>query len=264
MTSPSDLFGLDPLNRFSDRVEDYVKYRPTYPASLIRFLEKHANLSPGTAVADVGAGTGIFTGLLLDAGARVFAVEPNDAMRKAAEDAFAANPAFTSQKGTAEATGLPTFSVSLVTCAQSFHWFRPDEARIEFLRILSATGLCALIWNTAVIDQSEFAIGYEKVKQEHGTDFKLVRHESTPRPAQRDELFGKGGWQRHVFDNHQLLELPGLKGRLLSSSYAPNRGSPGYLPMIAALEDLFARTQKDGVVRMDYETELYLGRPAGA
>ena len=254
--------GLDPLGRFSDRVGDYVKYRPTYPPALVRFLESRVGLGAGTAVADVGSGTGIFTGLLLDAGASVFAVEPNDEMRKAAEDALAGRPGFTSVKGTAEATGLADGSVSLITCAQAFHWFRTEETRAEFRRILAPGGFCALIWNTAVVDRTDFAIGYERVKLEHGTDFKQVRHEGVSKSTRGDKLFGKGSWQRHVFDNHQLLDLPGLRGRLLSSSYAPNQGRPGYLTMMAALEELFARTQQDGVVRMEYETELYLGRLA--
>jgi SAM-dependent methyltransferase len=252
--------GLDPQSRFSDRVGDYVKYRPTYPSALIRFLESRAGLGAGTAVADVGSGTGIFTGLLLDTRARVFAVEPNEAMRNAAEAAFTGRPGFSSINGTAEATGLGDGWVSLITCAQAFHWFRTEETRAEFCRILAPGGFCALVWNTAIMDKTEFAVGYEKVKLEHGTDFKQVRHEGIPKSARGDGLFGKGAWERHTFDNHQILDLPGLKGRLLSSSYAPKQGRPGYLPMMAALEDLFARTQKDGIVRMEYETELYLGR----
>jgi SAM-dependent methyltransferase len=254
--------GLDPLNRFSDRVGNYVKYRPTYPPELIAFLRAHAGLGPSAAVADIGSGTGIFTGLLLSTGARVLAVEPNDAMRQAAETAFGGTANFVSVKGSAEACGLDAQSVSLITCAQAFHWFKPEEARREFLRILIPAGCCALIWNTAIIDASGFAIGYEKLKVEFGTDHNQIRHEDVVRSGRVDVLFGAENWKRHTFANHQILDLTALKGRLLSSSYAPKEGSPKYEPMIAELDRLFARTQRDGRVRMDYVTELFLGRPA--
>ncbi|HEY5228851.1 MAG TPA: class I SAM-dependent methyltransferase [Opitutaceae bacterium] len=257
----SDSPGVDPLGRFSDRVGDYVKYRPTYPSALVAFLREHAGLGASMAVADVGSGTGIFTGLLLGTGARVLAVEPNNAMRHAAEQAFGGTANFTSIKGTAEATGLAAQSVSLVTCAQAFHWFKPEEAQREFQRILSPNGLCGLIWNTAVIAASDFAIGYEKLKVEHGTDHNQIRHEDIVKSGRVDLFFGAGKWKRHTFPNHQVLDLTGLRGRLLSSSYAPKKGSPKHEPMMAALDRLFAQTERDGRVRMDYVTELFLGRP---
>jgi SAM-dependent methyltransferase len=250
---------LNPLGRFSSRVGDYVRYRPSYPASLIDFLKEHAGLGPDSAVADVGSGTGIFTRLLLQAGAKVSAVEPNDEMRAAAEAEFFPNGRFTSVTGTAEATGLPAAGVSLVTCAQAFHWFDPMPTRHEFRRILVPAGRCALIWNTAV-RRGEFAEGYEEIKAAFGTDFKEIRHENIKASERFAAFFGPGGWKRHVFENFQVLEWEGLRGRLMSSSYAPPLGHPGHEPMLAALRALFDRSQRSGSVRMEYETELYLGR----
>ena len=137
-------------------------------------LAKKTGLDPTVRVADIGSGTGIFSRLLIEAGATVFAVEPNAAMRAAAEAAFGGQPRFASLEGTAEATGLPERSVSLITCAQAFHWFDPAAARGEFVRILSPDGWCALIWNTPVRDGSAFALGYEKIKTEFGTDFERI------------------------------------------------------------------------------------------
>jgi SAM-dependent methyltransferase len=250
---------LNPLGRFSDRVRDYVLYRPGYPASLLAFLRERAGLGEGSAVADVGAGTGIFTRLLLQAGARVFAVEPNDGMRAAAEAASRGSPLFVSVKGTAEATGLAAASVSLVTCAQAFHWFDPARTGREFRRVLVPGGACALIWNTAV-RRGEFAEGYEEIKAHFGTDFARIRHENIDAPERFGPFFGAGGWQRHAFANSQDLDWEGLKGRLMSSSYAPPAGHPGHDPMIAALRSLYERCQREGSVRMEYETELYFGR----
>jgi len=250
---------IDSRQRFSDRVEDYVRYRPSYPPGLLAFVWQRTGLEPSSRVADIGSGTGIFSGLLLEAGATVFAVEPNAAMRAAAEASFQGRPGFTSLEGTAEATGLPEGSVSLITCAQAFHWFDPAAARREFVRILSPGGWCALIWNTPVRDGSPFALGYEKIKTEFGTDFERIRHESIP-PERFTAFFGRPDWEKRRFANSQTLDYSGLKGRLLSSSYAPKPGHPRHLPMLAALEELYTRCQKGSLVRMDYETELFLGQ----
>ena len=210
----------------------------------------------------MGSGSGIFTRLLLLAGARVFAVEPNDVMRGAAESELRADPNFVSVKGTAEATGLRDRSVSLVTCAQAFHWFDPARTRREFIRILGPAGWCALVWNTAVVDASDFAVGYERIKEGFGTDFRRVRHETLEKTGRFDAFFGAGRWERHAFANSQALDFSGLRGRLLSSSYAPREDHPRHPAMLAALRELFDRCQQGGAVRMDYETELFLGQPS--
>ncbi len=260
ITSPADSTDPDPLRRFSDRVEDYVRYRPGYPDALIRALAAKAGLAKTSVVADVGSGTGIFTRLLLGTGAKVFAVEPNDAMRDAAEAEFRGRENFMSVKGTAEATGLGDHAVSLVTCAQAFHWFDPAETRREFRRILVPGGWCAVIWNTSVSGGTDFGIGYEGIKEEFGTDFQRIRHENIEKTGRFDGFFGAGAWKAEQFENSQTLDLGGLKGRLLSSSYAPKEGHPRHGAMMEALTALFDRCQERGVVRMDYKTELYVGR----
>lgn len=241
-------------------MDDYIRYRPGYPAEVVRILGERTGLSGSSTAADVGSGTGIFTRLLLETGARVFAVEPNEAMRGAAEAQFRSHANFTSVLGAAEATGLDDASVSLVTCAQAFHWFDPSGARREFRRILAPGGWCALVWNTAVVGGTDFSVGYERIKEEFGTDFSRVRHENMEKTGRFDAFFGPGCWRKECLDNSQTLDLEGLKGRLLSSSYAPKRGQPGHGAMMAALGDLFGRCQEAGVVRMDYTTELFLGR----
>jgi SAM-dependent methyltransferase len=256
----ADASDLDPLRRFSDRVEDYVRYRPSYPPEAIRFMESTLGLGRAVNVADIGSGTGIFSRHLLDAGAKVFAVEPNDAMRAAAERGLRDHENFMSVKGTAEATGLGPVSVSLITCAQAFHWFDVGAARREFARILSPGGWCALIWNTTVVGKSDFGVGYERIKDEFDTDLRRVRHETLERAGRFDSLFGPGKWKKACFENVQTLDFDGLKGRLLSSSYAPKEGHPRFDAMISALRNLFDRCQKAGVVRMDYTTELFYGQ----
>src|SRR5437764_1020077 len=126
----------DPTQRFSTRVDNYVKYRPGYPPAIVGLLEAECGLTPESVVADIGAGTGLLAELWLRHGNPVCGVEPNREMREAGARLLAAYPAFTSVDGTAEATTLPDQSVDFVTAGQAFHWFEPVAARREFARIL--------------------------------------------------------------------------------------------------------------------------------
>jgi ubiquinone/menaquinone biosynthesis C-methylase UbiE len=141
----------DSKERFSDRVDDYRKYRPGYPEAVLQVLEERCGLSPSSVVADIGSGTGILTGMLLSKAHTVYAVEPNAPMRSAAEEDYRDHPAFRSVAGSAEATTLPSRSVDLITAAQAFHWFDPEKAKAEFRRILRKEGNIALIWNERMI-----------------------------------------------------------------------------------------------------------------
>src|SRR5580698_7389760 len=123
-------------SRFSDRVENYVRYRPGYPPAVIEELKAECGLVPDDVVADIASGTGIWTRILLENGNRVFGVEPNAEMRQAGERLLASFPKFTSVVGTAEATTLADGSIDFVTAAQAAHWFNREPARREFVRIL--------------------------------------------------------------------------------------------------------------------------------
>ncbi len=249
----------EPTRRFSDRVENYVRYRPSYPAGVIATLRERAGLGPGAVVADVGSGTGIFAQLLLPHCLRVFGVEPNAAMRGAAENLLAGVPNFTSQSGTAEATGLSDGSVDLITAAQAFHWFEVPACRREFARILRPGGRVALIWNERLTDASPFLMDYEELLRKHATDYAQVDHTRVDETA-LSAFFGPAGLFTAEFPNEQHFDLVGLEGRLLSSSYAPNVGQPGHDAMMAALAGLFARHQQQGRVALLYRTELHIGR----
>ncbi len=124
----------DPTRRFADRVADYVKSRPRYPEPVLAYLQQTTDFSPADQVADVGSGTGILAELFLKNGNRVYGVEPNAEMRSAAEAALAGYANFFSVAGKAEASGLATKSVDLVTAGQAFHWFDAEKARVEFRR----------------------------------------------------------------------------------------------------------------------------------
>lgn len=248
----------DSKERFSSRVEQYVQYRPSYPVAAIDYLVNEFGVGPGRAVADIGAGTGIFTKLLLELGAQVTAVEPNRAMREAAVHALKANPNLQVVAAAAEDTGLPPHSVDFIVCAQAFHWFDQVKAQEEFKRILRPGGKVVLIWNSRLNEGTPFLTGYEQLLHTYATDYNAVNHRNLDEQALA-AFFASGSMRVARFPHQQLLDYEGLSGRLQSSSYAPVQGEPSYDEMMAELKHLFERTQQEGRVDFAYETELYWG-----
>lgn len=251
---------LDPTHRFSNRVKNYLLYRPHYPPGVLEILATRAGLGAGSVIADVGSGTGILTRLFLDNGNEVFAVEPNREMRVAAEADLAGRAGFHSVDGRAEATGLASSSVDFVVVGQAFHWFERGEARDEFARILEPEGWVALIWNHRLADATPFARAYEELLLAFGTDYREVGHRNAVTADELAPFFGNEDFFSEHLPNQQVLDWPGLRGRLLSSSYVPAPEEPRHEAMIDALEALFKRYQRGGAIRFAYSTEIYLGQ----
>jgi len=249
-----------PTERFSDRVENYVRYRPGYPKAVIALLQDECGLTPNSTVADIASGTGILTRMLLENGSRVFAVEPNREMREACERLLAAYPKLDSVEGTAEETRLADHSVDLVTAAQAAHWFDLARTRREFVRILKPGGWCALIWNERCTDTTPFLRDYEQLLLTYGTDYQDVRHENTTKGIEK--FFAPSPSFLRVFDYQQIFDYDGLEGRLLSSSYAPGPGHEKHAPMLEQLRRLFAKYQQQGEVTVEYKTRVFYGRLA--
>ncbi len=244
-------------SRFSDRVENYVRYRPEYPAEAFAALKQECGLVQTSAIADIASGTGIWTKTLLENGNPVFAVEPNDDMRAAAERLLASFPKFRSVAGTAEATTLSGSSVDVVTAAQAGHWFDRIKARKEFGRILRPSGWLVLLWNERLTDSTPFLREYEELLQRYGTDYADVRHERTTESV--NEFFDPMPFQERTFPMRQEFDYAGLEGRLLSSSYAPGPGHPKHEPMLGELRRIFDANAAEGRVSFDYITRVYFG-----
>jgi SAM-dependent methyltransferase len=242
--------------RFSDRVDNYVKYRPGYPNEVLKLLKEAAGLSPNWAVADIGSGTGLSTTLFLDNGNMVRAIEPNGPMRLKAEELLGGDPRFVSVAGTAEATTLPSASIDLIIAGQSFHWFDRQATKKEFHRILRPGGTIALMWNERQLN-SAFEKAYEALLEAYGTDYLRVRH-SNITPDDIGDFFRPFPYQVRQTSNLQVFTWDRLQGRLLSSSYIPVQPDQRYGKMISSLKDIFETYQQDGLVQFDYLTKLYI------
>lgn len=250
----------DPIRRFSNRVDDYVKYRPDYPGAVLACLVEETGLKPSWMIADIGSGTGILSRLFLENGNKVFGVEPNAEMREAGEQHLSKFGRFASVDGRAEATGLDPASVDLVSAAQAFHWFDMAEAKREFRRILAPGGWVTLVWNTRTPTSSPFMRDYEALLVEHALDYQEVDHRNLDVEA-LESFFDS--YRRRVFNHFQDFDYAGLEGRLMSSSYAPSREHPKHRVIIEELKAVFDAHQREGIVRMEYDTEMYVGSLAG-
>ena len=244
--------------RFSDRVENYVRYRPGYPADVVKVLKAECGLTPNHGVADIASGTGIWTRALLENGNPVWGVEPNAEMRAAGERLLRAYSRFTSVAGTAEATTLADRTVHFVTAAQAAHWFDRENARREFARILKPGGWLVLLWNERLTDSTKFLRDYEQLLLTFGTDYEDVRHERTT--AAVNEFFDPAPFQERAFEMRQEFDYSGVEGRLLSSSYVPGPEHPRHAPMLRELRRVFDACASNGRVGFEYKTRVYFGR----
>lgn len=250
------LYTQDPLDRFSDRANDYAKYRPSYPGAAIDAILAGLGQPSDLIVADIGAGTGISSRLMADRGAMVWAIEPNATMRDAAES----HSRVEFWNGTAEQTGLPDHSVGLVLCCQSFHWFEPVATLTEFHRILRPQGRVALMWNERNRDD-QFTEQYTSIIRKAADPAyfeRIERRASEGSVLQHSPLFQT--YRCQVFVNSHRLDRAGLIGIASSASYIPQSG-PAYEQLILDLQQLYDRWLQDfgaEAIQLSYHTHLYL------
>jgi len=247
-----------PTERFSDRVDDYIKYRPHYSHEIVEALRAACGQSPTHMVVDVGCGTGLLAKVFLENGNRVIGVEPNANMRQAGEGFLASFAGFTMVAGSAEATGLPAGSADFVVAGQAFHWFQPEATRREFARIVEPEGWVVLIWHDRDMEATPFLRAYESFLQKYSTDYATVAHNKVANYAALERFFAPNRMELIVQETLQRFDLEGLRGRLLSSSYAPREG-PQAEEMLRVLPALFEKFQVAGQVILEYRTRIYYG-----
>lgn len=247
-----------PTERFADRVDDYVKYRPHYSPEVVQALRQACGLNPGHLVVDVGCGTGLLAKIFLENGNRVTGVEPNANMRLAGEQFLSEFGQFSMVAGSAEETTLPDRSADFVIAGQAFHWFRPQPTRTEFARILRPGGWVVLIWHDRDLESTSFLRAYEDFLQRYATDYSTVAHNKVANYGALEEFYSPDRMHVITQSTQQYFDLEGLRGRLLSSSYAPREG-PRAEAMLRELPELFMRHNQNGQVTFEYHTRIYYG-----
>ena len=253
----------DPKSRFSDRAENYARYRPGYPREILSFLEERDALGGDTVVADVGSGTGALSVLFLKNGNTVLGVEPNREMRRAAEGLLRDHHLFESIDGSAEDTTLADESVDLVVVANALHWVDRDAARAELSRILRPGGRVAVVWHVARESGTPFLRDHADLMSAYMTGSGAGGAEDAR--AMTRAFFGDGpggqrGYEVATFPYSQGLDFEGFKGLVLSHSSVPALGQPGSEEMLREVEEVFRGHESGGEITMEYEVSVYCGR----
>jgi SAM-dependent methyltransferase len=247
------LYQMNPQGRFSDRAEDYARYRPSYPSEAIDCILEGLGEPNSLIAADIGAGTGISSRLLADRGIQVIAIEPNAAMREAAQS----HPLVEYGDRSAENTELPGESIDLITCFQSFHWFDPEPTLTEFARILKPGGKIALIWNDRDFKgQDEFTRQHECIIAQASNNSSIHSRLDGHLYSSLDSLFPSV--ERYTFPYQQAFTRDSLIGLALSASYIPRSGKAHQL-LIENLTELHQEyCDRNGLVYLQYKTNIYL------
>ncbi|MCB9034315.1 MAG: class I SAM-dependent methyltransferase [Chitinophagales bacterium] len=247
---------MESTQRFSDRVNDYVLYRPSYPIAVINTILENSTTKQNLVVADIGSGTGISAKLFLEENCKVYGVEPNQNMQDAAINYLKEYTQFITINATAIQTTIENHSCDIIVCAQALHWFFNQVFVVEAKRILKPSGLIAIIWNDR--DETKpFMQAYEKFIHQFSIDYNQINHKNI-KEEDVYQLFKDFEINYYTFSYQQIFDFEGLLGRVTSCSYMPNQHHQNFAEMKNALQNLFNQYQKQGKINFQYQTTLYL------
>ena len=242
-------------NRFDGKGEIYAKARPKYALEFFDYLKNALNIPAGSVFADVGSGTGIFTEQLLSRGYKVFAVEPNEDMRKKAEEKLSTDENFVSVNGSEGNMNLPDSSADYVTAAQAFHWFDSEAFRRECRRVLKPGGKVIIIYNTrdekAACTKVLVDLRYKYSSEFHGF--------SNGMSHEKCMAFFVGGCDIFRADNTLTYDRQGYINRVLSSSYSLKESNERYEEYLKDIDKIFDTFSVGGFITVPTETVAYIG-----
>lgn len=242
-------------DKFSGKSDNYDKYRPPYPQEMIDFICTAGNQT-SEVFADIGSGTGKVAEFLLKKNKIVYAVEPNEDMRKIAEKSLGENEKFHSLNQTAENTTIKTDSVDNIICGESYHWLDNIRTKLEFKRILKKEGFIFLLWTTPGQNEydQELGILFQQFCNKNNSEIINVSKEE-----RAIHLFGEGNYKKAEFKNIIDQTFEGLLGGCLSSAFAPKPGDADYAEYVEAIRDIFDRYSQAGKIKTTFITRCFYG-----
>lgn len=246
-------------NKFTGMGKIYSKFRPAYPQSFIACLYDEIGFSKESVVADIGSGTGKLTKQLLEKESTVFAVEPNDDMRRISEENLSSFSNFTSVNGTAENTTLLDNSVDFITVAQAFHWFDRQKFKAECRRILKDNGTVVLVWNSRDEDSS-LVLKLDEINRKYCPNFKGFSGGMRGESAEELDDFFAHRCEMKIFNNPLSFDENGFIGRCLSSSYALKENDENYSDYVNELKNIFNKYSENGTLIMPNKTKAFIGK----
>lgn len=247
-----------PTERFSGLADIYAKFRPGYSEEALTFIVKHCSLKAGDKLADIGCGTGISTRAMAKMGLAVTGVEPNKDMLEAAKRESSSETVtvpIVYLQAQAENTGLIDDTFNCILCAQAFHWFNPQQALLEFRRILKPGGWLALMWNERDESDNFTACYGNLIRTVPGASSVELSRGTAGEPLLTSNLYQNAS--KNDFKNEQKIDLEGLLGRAFSASYVPRPDSAEGKALELSLKLLFQEHEQSGTVILRYETSIY-------
>lgn len=242
--------------KYTNKAKYYSKYRPTYPNECVEYILSESKLKENSCVADIGAGTGIFTKKIMDKDFTTYAIESNKDMFNELNKLKNDNLITIHTK--AEKTKLSNNSIDLITVAQAFHWFDKYEFKQECNRILKENCNIALIWNE-VDYNTNTGKHIMNLIEKYTNGNKLYKIDLSNNDSLVEGFFSSS-YKKKIFSNNMELTKEQFVGDYLSKSYTPTENSKEYKEYLEDLNLLYDICSKDGLVNIEQNTYVYLGK----
>jgi len=241
-------------NTHAGKAVSYDLARPAYPESFYEYLYGEFGLIPTTTIADIGAGPGKVTKRFAERGSWVYAVEPADDMRRIAQERLSRFPNCTVLGNYAEKTGIPTETVDLIFCGNSYYWFDRTRVIPEFKRILKPGGGAnvVLAWQNGSPKKSE------ELHESLGRYVKPMdgRHDESP-------PFREGAFETREFEFTLYQDWGMFLNGSLSFSGSPNPGDGCFEEYCHILKRHFERYGNDGKLETKFKLICMIGNVEG-
>lgn len=245
--------------KFTGKAQIYERYRPDYPVAVYNFITENMGLPDDAVIADIGAGTGIFSMPLIKRGYKVCCVEPNADMKLVLDDKAKNYPNYIGLNSSAEHTNLQGNSVDLITVAQAFHWFDRQAFKEECKRILKLNGKVVLLWN---VKDEDWQLTKElaEINKKYCPNYKVFSGGLSSIGVEQFNDFFKVPCRTMTFDNHVFDDhFRQFVGRCLSCSYALKEGDENFENYKEALRELFFKHADDMWTVIKNKTIIYWG-----